>query len=77
VDNVDKTVHNLVFAYDRVWIKLWMKKNMSDIDLICHLLANSDEFAVSPVLIRMAHLPAMTTRSNAPLLLRIRAYSPA
>jgi hypothetical protein len=38
VDNVDKTVHNLVFAYDQMWIKLWMKNNVSDIALLCHLL---------------------------------------
>jgi hypothetical protein len=38
VDNVDKTVHNLVFAYDRMWIKLWMKNNVSNRELSCHLL---------------------------------------
>jgi hypothetical protein len=31
VDNVDKTVHNLVFVCDQVWIKLWMENIMSNI----------------------------------------------
>ena len=41
VDNVDKTVHNLVFVYDPLWIKLWMKIIMSDIGPTCHFFNHS------------------------------------